>query len=215
MSQHCCEHTPPPAHTLQNPTRYRRILWIALIINATMFGVEIFAGFRSGSLSLLADAIDFAGDALNYGVSIAVLGAALAWRARAAIVKAAFMVGFGLLILGRTLWSVWQGSLPDGATMGLIGMVALIANVVVAWMLYAFREGDANMRSVWLCSRNDAIGNVAVMLAGLGVLGTVSRWPDLLVAAGMAALALQSGWQVWRQARGELVEPNGHAGHSH
>lgn len=220
MSQHCCEHETPAAHTLQNPARYRRILWIALLINAAMFGVELLAGWRSGSLSLLADAIDFAGDALNYGVSLAVLSAALAWRARAALLKSVSMMGFGLLVLGRAAWSIWLGSVPDAATMGVVGFLALAANVAVAWMLYAFREGDANMRSVWLCSRNDAIGNIAVMLAALGVLGTGSGWPDLLVAVGMAALALQGGWQVWRQARGELAGAahggdHDHHGHAH
>jgi cation diffusion facilitator family transporter len=220
MSQHCCEHDTPALETLKNPARYRRILWIALAINAAMFGVEIIAGVTSGSLSLLADAIDFAGDALNYGVSIAVLSAALAWRARAALVKALCMGGFGLLVLGRAAWGVWQGGVPDGATMGIVGVVALTANVAVAWMLYAYREGDANMRSVWLCSRNDAIGNIAVMLAGLGVLSTGSRWPDLLVATGMAALALQGAWLVWRQARGELAgtspdQDDAHHGHAH
>jgi cation diffusion facilitator family transporter len=213
MGAHCCEHDTPAAHTLQNPARYRRILWIALTINAAMFLVEIVAGVRSGSLSLLADAIDFAGDALNYGVSIAVLSAALAWRARAAMVKAVSMGGFGLVVLGQAIWHMWAGDVPDGTTMGLIGTVALLANVAVAWMLYAYREGDANMRSVWLCSRNDAIGNIAVMLAGLGVLGTGSRWPDLLVAAGMASLALQSAWLVWRQARNELAHPEQAADH--
>lgn len=220
MSQHCCEHETPAAHTLQNPARYRRILWIALLINAAMFGVELLAGWRSGSLSLLADAIDFAGDALNYGVSLAVLSAALAWRARAALLKSVSMMGFGLLVLGRAAWSIWLGSVPDAATMGVVGFLALAANLAVAWMLYAFREGDANMRSVWLCSRNDAIGNIAVMLAALGVLGTGSGWPDLLVAVGMAALALQGGWQVWRQARGELAGAahggdHDHHGHAH
>ncbi len=214
MSQHCCEHDTPAVETLQNPARYRRILWIALLINAAMFGVELAAGWRAGSLSLLADAIDFAGDALNYGVSLAVLSAALAWRARAAVVKAISMMGFGLVVLGKAIWSVWQGAVPDATTMGVVGFLALAANVAVAWMLYAFREGDANMRSVWLCSRNDAIGNIAVMLAALGVAGTSSRWPDLLVAAGMAALALQGGWQVMRQARGELAG-TGHADHDH
>jgi Co/Zn/Cd efflux system component len=218
MGAHCCEHDTPAAHTLQNPARYRRILWIALVINAAMFLVEIVAGVRSGSLSLLADAIDFAGDALNYGVSIAVLSAALAWRARAAMVKAVSMGGFGLVVLGQAIWHMWAGDVPDGATMGVIGTVALLANVAVAWMLYAYREGDANMRSVWLCSRNDAIGNIAVMLAGVGVLGTGSRWPDLAVATGMAGLALHSSWLVWRQARNELAHPEqavDHDDHGH
>jgi len=146
-----------------------------------------------------------------------VLSAALAWRARAAVVKALCMMGFGALILGRAVWSLYTGTVPDATTMGVVGLLALVANVAVAWMLYAFREGDANMRSVWLCSRNDAIGNVLVMLAAAGVLGTGSGWPDLLVAAGMAALALHGGWQVVRQARRELAggQDAAHAHHDH
>ena len=173
---------------------------------------------QSGSLSLLADAVDFAGDTLNYGVSLAVLASALAWRARAAMLKAVSMIGFGLFILGQALWSVWNGSVPSATTMGAVAVLALLANVSVAVMLYAFREGDANMRSVWLCSRNDAIGNLAVMVAALGVFGTGSAWPDLIVASLMASLALQGGWQVLRQARAELrgEAPSGDAhGHAH
>lgn len=207
MSAHCCEHETPKAETLTNPGRYRQILWIALIVNAAMFLVEIGAGVQAGSLSLLADAVDFAGDAMNYAVSLAVLASALAWRARAALLKAFSMIGFGLYVLGAALWSVWNCEVPQAMTMGVVALMALTANVAVAWMLYAFREGDANMRSVWLCSRNDAIGNVAVFLAALGVFGTGSAWPDLLVASLMAALALHGGWTVLRQARGELRNP--------
>nr|WP_315463587.1 cation transporter [uncultured Rhodoferax sp.] len=221
---HACEHHTPATGSILNPARYRRVLWLALWINAAMFGVELFSGWHSGSLSLLADSIDFAGDALNYGVSLAVLSAALAWRARAAVLKALCMMGFGVLILGRAVWCLYTGTVPDATTMGAVGLLALVANVAVAWMLYAFREGDANMRSVWLCSRNDAIGNLLVMLAAAGVLGTGRAWPDVLVAAGMAALALQGGWQVMRQARLELATPGAtaasrcdtqHHGHSH
>lgn len=204
MSAHCCEHDTPAPNQIANVARYRRVLWIALLVNAAMFVVEAVAGATSGSLALLADAIDFAGDALNYGVSLAVLASALVWRARAAVLKAVAMVGFGLFVLLRALWSVWSGAVPDPATMGVVATLALVSNASVAWMLYAFREGDANMRSVWLCSRNDAIGNLAVMVAALGVFGTGRAWPDLGVAALMAALALQGGWQVWRQARQEL-----------
>jgi Co/Zn/Cd efflux system component len=202
MSAHCCEHE-TPTH-IAHPTRYRRVLWIALWVNAAMFAVELLAGAASGSMSLLADAIDFAGDALNYGVSLAVLTAALVWRARMAMLKAVSMMAFGLFVLLRALWAVWGGGVPDALTMGAVAVLALVSNVAVAWMLYAFREGDANMRSVWLCSRNDAIGNVAVMAAALGVFGSGTAWPDLAVAALMAALALQGGWQVARQARQEL-----------
>lgn len=198
-----CEHEAPPA-AAQSP-RYRRILWTALILNAAMFVVELAGSHQASSLSLLADAIDFAGDAINYGVSLAVLGAALVWRARAAWVKAWTMMGFGAFVLGRALWSVWHGTVPEPLTMGLIGTLALLVNVGVAMLLYAYREGDANMRSVWVCSRNDAIGNLAVMGAALGVAGSGTAWPDLAVAALMAALALQGGLAVRRQARAELA----------
>lgn len=210
MSAHCCEHKNPETESIVNFPRYRRVLWIALLVNAAMFMVELVAGYRSGSLSLLADAIDFAGDALNYGVSLAVLSAALAWRARAAMLKAVSMMGFGLFVLGKAVWSVVDGRVPDAATMGVVAVLALCANVGVAWLLYAFREGDANMRSVWLCSRNDAIGNVAVALAALGVFETGQSWPDLGVAAVMSVLALQGGWQVMRQARRELSDSHCH-----
>ena len=213
MSAHC-DHHAPQTEKIVNLPRYRQILWIALVVNFTMSLVEIGAGVQADSLSLLADAVDFAGDALNYAVSLAVLASALAWRARAAVFKAATMIGFGLYVLGSAVWSVWNGELPQAVTMGAVALLALTANVAVAWMLYAFREGDANMRSVWLCSRNDAIGNVAVLLAALGVFGTGSAWPDLLVASLMATLALHGGWTVLRQARNEL-DTNAAEGDSH
>lgn len=216
MSVHCCEHERPALGQIANFARYRRVLWVALLVNAAMFLIEISAGFSSGSLSLLADAIDFAGDALNYGISLAVLASALAWRARAAVLKAFSMMGFGLYVLASALWSVWNGNVPHAATMGAVALLALLANVSVAWLLYTFREGDSNMRSVWLCTRNDAIGNVAVFLAALGVFGTGTAWPDLLVAALMAGLALHGGWQVLRQARGELGSADAYTdGHDH
>ena len=202
MSAHC-NHHPAPSAGHSSP-RYRKILWAALLINLAMFGIELGAGFKSGSTSLLADAIDFFGDAANYGVSLAVLSAGVVLRARAALLKGACMLAFGVFVLARAAWVFNQGTVPEALTMGSIGLLALVANVAVAAMLYAYREGDANMRSVWLCSRNDAIGNIAVMLAALGVLGTASAWPDLLVACGMAVLAIVGGWSVIRQAVAEL-----------
>lgn len=209
MSAHCHHHT---AHDLDaagaqaalDSPRYRRVLWIALIVNAAMFAVEIGAGWRSGSVALLADAIDFFGDAANYGVTLAVLSMGVVWRARAALLKGASMFLFGLFVAGKAVWALQSGTPPEALTMGVVGLLALLANVGVAALLYAFREGDANMRSVWLCSRNDAIGNLAVMAAALGVFGTASAWPDLAVAAVMATLAVTAGWSVWRQARHEL-----------
>ena len=202
MSAHHNHHH-ADTRSASNP-RYRKILWAALSINLAMFGIEIGAGFQSGSTSLLADAIDFFGDAANYGVSLAVLSAGAVLRARAALVKGACMMGFGLFVLGRAAWMYAQGGTPEALTMGSIGLLALAANVAVAAMLYAWREGDANMRSVWLCSRNDAIGNIAVMLAALGVVATGSAWPDLAVASGMAVLALVGGWSVTSQALAEI-----------
>ena len=203
MSAHCGHPHADDSKNANSP-RYRKILWIALVVNLAMFAVEIGAGFKSGSTSLLADAIDFFGDAANYGVSIAVLSAGVVLRSRAALFKGACMIGFGIFVLGRAAWMFNQGGTPEALTMGSIGLLALVANVAVAAMLYAYREGDANMRSVWLCSRNDAIGNIAVMLAALGVVGTGSAWPDLLVACGMAVLALLGGWSVARQALAEI-----------
>ena len=190
--------------TQADTPRYRRVLWIALLVNAAMFGVEILGGLRAESLSLLADAIDFFGDAANYGVTLAVLAMGGAWRARAALLKAASMALFGVVVLAGAAYAFATSTQPEPVTMGAIGALALAANLGTAALLYAFRTGDANMRSVWLCSRNDALGNVAVILAGVGVFGTGSAWPDLLVACGMAALALGSAWAVARQARGEL-----------
>ena len=187
------------------PPGYKRVLWIALFVNALMFLLELGGGLSSGSVSLLADAIDFFGDAGNYAISLAVLGMGVIARARAAAFKAATMVLFGVAVLGRALWSAFSGAAPEPVTMGAIGALALLANVGVGVLLYAYREGDANMRSVWLCTRNDAIGNVAVLLAAVGVFGTGTRWPDLLVATVMAVLALSAGLSVMRQARQELA----------
>lgn len=209
MSAHCSHHAHDHQHdhAPSGPISpgYRRVLWIALVVNAAMFALEIGAGLKSGSASLLADAIDFFGDAANYGVSLAVLTLAAVWRARAAVLKAATMVLFAVFVLGRAAWGAMAGVPPEPLTMGAVGALALAANVGVAVLLYAWREGDANMRSVWLCTRNDAIGNVAVMLAAAGVFGTGTRWPDLAVAAAMAALAFTAGISVLRQARRELA----------
>lgn len=201
MSAHCC-HTEPVAKHLS--PAYRRVLWLALIINAGMFVIEITSGMQAGSVALLADSLDFLGDAGNYAISLFVLAMSLTWRARAAQFKAVSMGLFGLGVLLATAWNAWQGSVPEAATMGVIGSLALLANLTVAALLYAWRDGDSNMRSVWLCTRNDALGNIAVLLAALGVLGSGSAWPDLLVAGIMASLALTSAWQVLRQARSEL-----------
>ena len=169
-----------------------------------MFIAEVTAGWSSGSVSLLADAVDFFGDAANYALSLAVLSMAMHIRSKAAIVKAACMAAFGVFVLIRAAWALQAGTTPEPLTMGVVAVMALVANLGVAMLLYRHRSGDANMRSVWICSRNDAIGNVAVGLAALGVFGTGTAWPDLLVAALMAVLAITGAVTVLRHARMEL-----------
>ena len=208
----CCSGHCTTAEAPVDP-RFRKALWVALWVNALMFGVEVVGGLRAGSVSLLADAVDFAGDAANYALSLSVLSMGLLWRARAALIKGVTMAVYGLLVLAKTVWAAAFGVPPEAYTMGAIGMLALIANLGVAVMLYRFRDGDANMRSVWLCSRNDAIVNLAIILAAVGVLGSGTRWPDLIVAAVVSGLALASARTVIRQARDEIAfaarEPEG------
>lgn len=187
-----------------NSPGWRRALWIALVINAGFFVAEIVAGAAAGSVALQADALDFLGDAANYAISLGVAGMAQAWRSRAAIVKGGTLVVFALWVLGGTAWHAIHGTLPRAEIMGVVGIAALIANGGVALMLYRFRSGDANMRSVWICSRNDAIGNAVVLLAAIGVFGSGSGWPDVAVAAVMGGLGLWGGWQILTQATGEL-----------
>ncbi len=201
----CCSGSCSSGKVSVSP-RFRKVLWVALVVNTLMFVVEIVGGLRSGSVSLLADAVDFAGDAANYGLSLAVLSMGALWRARAAWIKGMTMGAYGLFVLGKTGWAAMSGVPPEPYTMGAVALLALAANASVAAMLFAFRDGDANMRSVWLCSRNDAIVNVAVVLAAAGVLGTGTAWPDLLVAALIASLALSASVSVVRQARGEIAE---------
>jgi Co/Zn/Cd efflux system component len=169
-----------------------------------MFGVEIVAGVTADSHALMADALDFLGDSANYAISLVVAGMALVWRARAALLKGATLVALGLWVLISTVHGALVGASPQAETMGTIGILALVANVGVALMLFRFRTGDANMRSVWICSRNDAIGNIAVIAAAAGVFGTGTAWPDLIVAAVLASLGLSGGYQIIRQALGEL-----------
>ena len=185
---------------------FRIVLWFALAINAAMFLVEVIAGVHAESVSLLADAIDFLSDAVNYGVSLFVLSMASVWRSRAALVKGLSMGAYGLAVLGLTVHNLIRGAAPDPLTMGVVGFIALAANASVAASLYRFRSGEANMRSVWLCSRNDAIGNVAILLAALGVFGTGSGWPDLAVAGIMTTLGITSAASVMHQSTMEIRE---------
>ncbi len=211
MSADCC-HPGRPAGGGTPVAAYRRVLWIALAVNAAMFVLEAGAGLATGSVALQADALDFLGDAANYGLGLAVLGMALAWRARAALLKGASMGLFGLWVLGSTLYHAIHPGEPGALTMGAVGLLALAANVGVALLLYRHRNGDSNRRSIWLCTRNDAIGNIAVVAAASGVFATGSAWPDLLVGAIMAGLALTAARRVIGQATVELRGPAAAAG---
>jgi len=175
-----------------------------LAINAVMFLIEIVAGLAAGSVALQADSLDFFADAANYGISLFVLGLGVRWRASAALVKGASMGLFGLWVIGSVIWHALHGTVPGWGTMGIVGMAALTANALCLALLYAWREGDANMRSVWICSRNDVIANMAVLAAAAGVFGSGTGWPDIIVAAVMAALAIQGATTVVRQALNEL-----------
>ena len=186
---------------------YKRRLWAVIVINAVMFLVEMGAGAVAGSRALQADALDFLGDAVTYGITLAVIGASLPTRAWAAIFKGISLTAMGLWVFGSTAYHVLILGVPSAEIMGVIGFLALAANLTSVLLLVRYKEGDANVRSVWVCSRNDAIGNVAVMIAALGVWGTATKWPDLMVAAIMAGLFLASSAQILRRAIGELRTP--------
>ena len=195
-------HDHQPAQSV-SPT-YKKVLWVALVVNLGMFIVEVASGLKAGSVSLLADSLDFFGDAANYAVSLFVLGMVLSIRAKAALIKGATLGIFGVGVLAYTAYRLWTGQVPEPLTMGVVAVLALVANVAVALMLYKWREGDSNMQSVWLCSRNDAIGNVAVVAAAGLVAWTGSAWPDLAVAVLMATLGITAARTIITQAWREL-----------
>lgn len=194
---------------------YKRRLWIVIVLNAVMFAVEMIAGHAAKSQALQADALDFAGDALTYGISLAVIGASLRVRSNAALFKGISLLLMGLWVFGSTVYRVFYIGVPTAEIMGVVGFLALATNLASVALLVRYKDGDANVRSVWLCSRNDAIGNVAVMFAALGVWGTATGWPDLIVASIMAGLFLSSAFQIVRQALAERRDFEDHAHHSH
>lgn len=204
MSAGCCQNEPKFEGM---SAAFKRALWAVIAINATMFVLEMAAGELAGSQALKADALDFLGDTMTYGLSLYVIGMAVRVRAAAALVKGVSLAGMGLWVFGSTLYQVFILGVPRAEVMGVVGFLALAANVASVLLLLRYRNGDANVRSVWLCSRNDAIGNIAVMLAAGGVWTTTSAWPDLIVAGIMAALFLWSALQITRQAVHEYREP--------
>lgn len=189
---------------------YKRRLWIVIAINAVMFTIEMIAGQYAESQALQADALDFLGDTLTYGISLAVIGASVRIRTNAALAKGISLMLMGAWVFGSTMYRVFYTGVPEAGIMGVIGLMALIANLASVFILMAYKDGDSNVRSVWLCSRNDAIGNIAVMIAALGVWGTTTGWPDLIVASIMAGLFLSSSVQIIRQALEERREENAH-----
>jgi Co/Zn/Cd efflux system component len=212
MSASCCN------HAAANPVRdrrYRRVLWTVLGINAGMFMVELVAGLSSHSASLQADALDFMADAANYSISLFVVGMALHYRAWAAVAKGLSMGVFGAWVIATSVWHSVHGTIPGAVTMGTVGFAALIANAASFVLLWAYRDGDSNMRSVWLCSRNDVVGNLAVLLAALGVFGTRTGWPDAIVAAVMGSLAIQGARHVIAQATSELRAVRNNSANDH
>lgn len=210
MSASCCDAChDTPAQRLRDKT-YRRVLWAVLAINAVMFVVEIGAGIASGSASLLADSLDFFGDAANYAISLFVVGMALTARSKASLFKALTMGLFGVWVIGVAGFNAYTGVTPHAYTMSVVGISALLANAASFGLLWRFRDGDSNMRSAWICTRNDVLGNFAVVLAALGVFGTGTAWPDIIVAAIMGVLAIQGAVAVTRQAMGELRHPSNH-----
>ena len=202
MADTCCAST--SSTTALNNPRWRRVLWVALALNAAMFAVEIGVGVSADSRSLQADALDFLGDSANYAISLGVAGLALRWRSGAALLKGATILLFGLAVFAWAIWGLLNGAAPQPTEMGVIGALALAVNLTVVLLLFRYRTGDANMRSVWICSRNDAIGNLLVLAAAGGVWLTGSALPDLAVALIMAALGIAGGWQIVRHARSEL-----------
>jgi cation diffusion facilitator family transporter len=188
---------------------YKRRLWLVIALNAGMFIVEMVAGRLAGSQALQADALDFLGDALTYGISLAVIGQSLQLRSTAALAKGISLSLMGLWVFGSTLYRVLYDGVPEAEIMGVVGFMALAANVASVLILMRYKDGDSNVRSVWLCSRNDAIGNIAVMIAALGVWATATGWPDLIVAFIMAGLFLSSSFQIIAQALAERREEPG------
>ncbi len=199
----CCDHD---IHEKELKVgKFRRVLWVVFVVNLIMFIVEFGTAFYADSVSLQADALDFLADSMTYGVTLLVLGSSIRVRASVAMLKGISMGVLGLWIFARTTLNAQDAIVPLAEIMGAVGIVALIANVLSAVLLFKFRSSDSNMRSIWLCSRNDAIGNIAIVVAASGVFALESGWPDFIVAVLMATLSLVASIQIIKQARRELA----------
>ncbi|MEP3112709.1 cation transporter [Nisaea sp.] len=200
----CCGHDGENVVFEGMSAAYRRALWAVILINGVMFFIEMAAGFGAGSMALKADALDFLADTATYALSFYVIGKAARVRASAALFKGISLAFMGLWVFASTAYQVLVVGVPEAVVMSTVGVLAFVANMASVGLLYRFRDGDANVRSVWLCSRNDAIGNVAVVMAAAGVWQTGTGWPDLAVAAVMAGLFCWSSFQIIRQGLGEM-----------
>jgi Co/Zn/Cd efflux system component len=202
MGKSCCEKKSAELQALR--AKQGSVLKIVLLLNAAMFVVEFAAGYFSRSSALMADSLDMFGDAAVYGLSLYALNRGTLWRARAGFSKGVVMAGFGLFVLGQVIYRTWAGTVPVSETMGMIGALALAANTVCLWLLFAHKSDDINMRSTWLCSRNDIIANTGVLLASALVAFTGSGIPDRVVGFGIAILFLKSAYEVLNEARIEI-----------
>ncbi len=217
MGKHFCVPNSNP-----DDEAYKKVLWAVFIINSAMFFVELIAGISAGSVSLQADSLDFFGDGFNYAISLYLIGKSISMRAKGSLIKAGSMVLFGLWILGQAVYRFITESSPQAEIITGIGVLALVANLVCFYLLFKFRSGDSNRRSAWLCTRNDVIGNFAVIFAGIGVYFTASNTPDLVVGTVMAVISLVSAIQIIRHANNELEhdhhsheQGHDHCGHKH
>ncbi len=198
----CCENKSCELTAMRQ--RHGRVLWIVLVINVAMFFVESVAGLQAHSTSLLADALDMLGDSLVYGFSLFVLARSARWQAMAAVVKGGFMLAFGLGVLGEAGYKALNPIMPGIEMMGIVGTLALFANLACFFLLYRHRSDNLNMNSTWLCSRNDLIANIGVLIAAGTSYQFSSRWPDIIVGTLIAGLFLQSAFGVLRQSIRQL-----------
>lgn len=204
MSAHC-ERDCEDKATLSNHI-YRKVLWVCLVANAVMFIAQMVASYAAHSVSLLANSADFFSDAANYGISLYVLNLSLRQKAKASLFKGISLGIVGLWVAFEALHHAMQPELPKPLLMMVISIVALAVNIGCAMLLYKYRGGDSNRESVWICSRNDAIGNVAVMIAAVGVFASSTIWPDIIVAAILGWLAISGAWKIINSSKRELKQ---------
>ena len=204
MANSCCEAKTDELVLLR--TQQARVLWVVLAINAILFVVEFIVGWAARSTALLADSLDMLGDALVYAFSLWVLQRGALWRARASLSKGILQAAFGFLVMGQALWKLSTGLDVDATAMGIMGLVALAGNAWCFYLLWNHRSDDLNMRSTWLCSRNDLIANSAVLGAAALVALSDNPWPDVLVGIAIAVLFLRTAVTVIGESRRELAE---------